>query len=137
MSKPAVHLAGRRDHTDCGKHVTLVDESRNPGYYIRTTKRAARKTPLATTTEHDAVTCAACMRGHEYQSEKTRRARAALEAARTKTFRLSASVNVRAVDRDDADDQARQLFRSRRVYEAVVIEEVEAAQQAPTENETV
>ena len=33
-------LLRRRNHTDCGKHITLADEARNPGYYMRTTKRA-------------------------------------------------------------------------------------------------
>ena len=105
--KAAVHLAGRRDHADCGKHITLVDESNHPGYFIRTHKREARKTPLATTTDHDAVTCAACMRGYPYQNAKREREREALEAARTKTFRLSVSLEVSAVDREDAAYQAK------------------------------
>ena len=119
--KGTTHLAGAPGKTACGKSVAVKDEGFT--FYSDRRPRTARTTPLRTTTVFDEVTCTTCQRGYEYRAEMRERKREALEARRTRTYRLSVSVEITAADNDDAYNQMCRLFSSR-IRDKVSVEEV-------------
>ena len=118
MAAKTIHLKGRygrMDETACGKFIAKRVVRRGSLYAGPSFED--RKEPLTVTADFGEVTCGQCQNSHPYQSEMRTRKHIRIErekedrnARRNRKFALTVTVDVMAIDADDAAMQALRLF---------------------------